>query len=160
MPKNPTIKQRLASANNLKGHYGPKTEEGKANSAKNGKKNKGAKTTKARARQIRNFIKDTYYDLSGCLDCVKKCNGRSFSKTAPYNEYAHGCLYEIVKSQPSQCFYYFHGLCGMRYTNTNIPDDYCIHDDPNLKPFEKSGLIDLWVDTKIKAGENRTTNVE
>jgi hypothetical protein len=137
MPKNPSNKQRLASAKNLKGNYGPNTAAGKAKSALNGKKNKGPKTTKSRARiqHARWGIKDTFYALSGCLYCPKECPGKSFSRKAPISDYSFVCFQDIIVNHPAECFYHFHGLCGIRYDNMDLSPNYCILDDQNLQSF-------------------------
>jgi hypothetical protein len=141
MPRNPSSKQRIASAKNLEKNYGPKTPAGKAISALNGKKNKGAKTAKARARILnarwkeKGGIKGTFYDLSGCLHCQKVCPGRSFSQNAVISDYSFACFSNVIAEHNHTCFYYFHGLCGVRYNKAELPDNYCIIDDQNLTGF-------------------------
>lgn len=145
MPKNPSSKQRKASANNLKGKWGPKTPEGKRISSRNGKKNKGPKTTKEKAKIIYarwGSLKGTLYDRSECLQCQMNCKGKSFSRKVQLKEYSLQCFDKIIHEYPSECFYYFRGLCGIRYTNPILPTDYCILDDQNLRRFSSDNNSD------------------
>jgi hypothetical protein len=135
MPKNPSERQREASKRNLKGHYGPKTEEGKLKSSRNGLQNIGDTRAKQRARQIAGRWgpkTETFYSYANCLGCVKNCLWPSFSVETPLDgSMPLGCLKEVLEERPSRCFYYFEGFCCGSYATVkgaSLPAA-CVLDD-------------------------------
>jgi len=135
MPKNPSTRQQEASKKNLRGSYGPKTEEGKRKVALNGLQNEGIRTAKARARQVAGrwgSKTETFYSYAGCLECQKKCLWPSFSAKTPLGEMPLECLREVLEEKPERCFYYFEGFCCGSYRadhGTSEGAALCILDD-------------------------------
>src|SRR5688500_17052846 len=113
MTRNPSRKQRIASARNIRGKEGPKTVEGKARSAANGRLNRrGIPLAKTLAKAIAHNLKhDSQSFYSHCLTCQKECQWPSFSIKTSLENFPIGCLEEVVRKEPARCFYYFQGLC-------------------------------------------------
>ncbi len=134
MPKNPSLLQKIASRNNLRGNYGPQTAVGKSKVAKNGNLNKGAKTAKSRARIInkRWGLNNTLYDTAGCLYCSDICKGKSLSQKTRLDELPIKCFQDLVMTYPNNCFYYFYGLCATKFLSIDLYG-YCIIDDFTLE---------------------------
>jgi hypothetical protein len=161
MPKNPSKRQQEASRKNLRGKYGPKTEEGKRKVALNGLQNKGAVTAKARARQIagRHGPKtETFYSFAGCLECKKLCLWPSFSLETPLDKMPLECLKEVLEERPGRCFYYFEGFCCGTYiadqgsSSGTVP---CILDDGfAARSMERLGKRDGLAD-RVELGERK-----
>jgi hypothetical protein len=144
MSINRSKKQKVASRNNLRGHYGPKTINGKKISSLNGLRNYGIKSCKKRAKQLSsvNKIKDSLYSEAGCLYCEKACGYKSFSKRTVYTDLPIKCYENIIKVNPSNCFYYFFGYCGIveKYNSELITTDYCFIKNNLLNIFSPSSV--------------------